>query len=203
MISVVINTCALGAHAGGVLGSDGRTVPHSQRAYVLRNLLLPLYLVDPHIDEVVVAGEWEPGPGYRYVNIPSRYKSSADALAQRQAGFDASQGDVVVFQHDDHILLPGWWAGLDSRADVLVPERWTRLRSPFGEQLNNGAPDYISGHCAIYKRKVLERCPWRAVPAVREWDIKHTEQIVAAGFAVRFTDTLRAWDIEHGATPWL
>lgn len=209
-VSLIINTSALGPRAATTLGGDGlrakpdspaRHVPHADRTYALRNWILPLCVAAECFDEVIVVGEWEPGPGYRYIHVPSVHFSSADALAQRQAGFDASRGDIIVHMHDDHVIEgiqePSLW-------DVLVPERWTRLRNPAGERLPNGIEHgYISGHCAIYKHKVLKTCPWRAVPAVRDWDVKHTEQIKAAGFGVGQAIGLRVWDTERGSTPWL
>jgi hypothetical protein len=191
------------------MGSDGRYGPHSMRLYALRSFIIPFYLSDPHVSEVIVVGEYEDGPGYTYLNVPSKHYSSADALAQRQAGFEASTGDTIIFQHDDHILDPKWASNLDSRADVLIPQRWTRLRSSTPERLNNGEPEcnpgvkeYISGHCAIYKRAVLEVCPWGKVPQIRTWDCQHTWQIRDAGFRVTRSDTLKVWDVEFGSSPW-
>lgn len=205
-VSVVVNTAALGPRADHVLGSDGRQrVTHAMRTYALRNFVLPTYVADKNIREVIVVGEWEPGPGYTYIHVPSVHFSSVDALHQRQVGFEASTGDWIIHSHDDHILDPEWASGLDTRADVLIPQRWTRLRCAEGERLNNGdasTEPYISGHCTIYKRAVLEQCPWAAVPAVRVWDIGHTRQIRTVGFNVARSDTMRAWDCEFGSEPW-
>lgn len=239
MISLVLNTSALGPKAKETPGSDGRTVPHAFREYALRNFLLPLYCADPYLDEVIVVGEWEPGPGYKYIHVPSVHFSSADALAQRQVGFEASKGNVVIHCHDDHWLQPltsaafahdsmcpewdDYRAGpchgcpLKEEGDVLIPQRWTRLRRPQGERLNNGEgiinPNlhgpymsemgYVSGHCAVYRREVLETCPWRAVEPTRTWDICHTQQMRAAGFHVVWSEALKVYDVEHGSTPWL
>ncbi|KKK90453.1 hypothetical protein LCGC14_2722840, partial [marine sediment metagenome] len=159
-----------------------------------------------------------------YIEVPSEHFSCVDALAQRQAGFERSTGDVVVFQHDDHMFLPpdyyelsigmspGWGTPAYKQIDVLVPARYTRLRDVNGERLYNGedrfpfsgSPDvpYISGHCAIYRREVLEACPWGNVEEQFTWDIRHTEQIRDAGFKIEWSDALRAWDVEAGAAPW-
>ena len=196
--SCIINTAALGPRAHDITGSRTPT-PHAARAHVLRSVILPLAM--SMFDDVIVAGEWEDGAGYRYVPCPSTTFSCVDALAQRQAGFEAATGDVLVFQHDDHLVLPFAPALLAALRGVLVPTRKTNLRSR-NEVLPNGFPSYISGHCAIYARAVLDACPWGAVPPVHVWDIAHTAQIHAAGFPVNLSSQLIALDIEYGATPW-
>ena len=215
MISLVINTCAGGPKAADTL-SSGRQ-PHAHRSFALRNFILPAALADPTFDEVIVVGEWEPGNGYVYIEVPSVHFSCVDALAQRQAGFERSRGVIIFFQHDDHMLarMPFWdeakntiipWA--KEPQDVVVPSRYTRLRNVNGERLQNGKPQlgleigYISGHCAIYRREVLEKCPWGNVDEVHTWDVAHTAQIRAAGFKIEWSDALRVYDCEAGATPW-
>ena len=190
--------------------SSGRQ-PHVQRAYALRNFILPAALADPTFDEVIVVGEWEPGNGYIYIEVPSVHFSCVDALAQRQAGFERSTGGWVVFQHDDHLLESGERGPVgdaihvpnSNRADVIVPARYTRLRNVNGERLNNGERKaYVSGHCAIYRREVLERCPWGAVDEVFHWDVVHTSQINMAGYKIEWSDALRCYDCEAGGRPW-
>ena len=221
-----INTCANGTKAAETL-SSGRQ-PHAQRSFALRNFILPAALADPTFDEVIVVGEWEPGNGYIYIEVPSVYFSCVDALAQRQAGFERSTNDWVMFQHDDHIIENPivdydeitmldkltFWTKI--KADILIPSRYTRLRNVNGERLFNGEgtkydgpvdnlhqrDGYISGHCAIYRREVLEKCPWGNVNEVHTWDVAHTAQIRAVGFKIEWSDALRVYDCEAGATPW-
>ena len=222
MISLVINTCANGPKAAETLSSGKQ--PHAQRAFALRNFILPAALADPTFDEVIVVGEWEPGNGYIYIEVPSEHFSCVDALAQRQAGFERSTGSHIVFQHDDHMLAPdvgrrlrgSSWVngGVAASIGVMVPSRCTRLRNVNGERLYNGEPHqvdhpldlshegYISGHCAIYRSEVLERCPWGDVPQVHIWDCAHTKQIRDAGFTIEWNDTLRCYDVEAGSHPW-
>ena len=227
-ISLVINTCANGPKAAETLGSGGQ--PHMQRSFALRNFILPAALADPTFSEVIVVGEWEPGDGYIYIESPSEHFSCVDALAQRQAGFERSTGGFIVFQHDDHILAPdvgrrlqgSSWVngGVAGEIGVLVPARYTRLRNVNGERLRNGectkheklgcfrcfdereCRAYISGHCAIYRREVLEKCPWGGVEKVHTWDIEHTAQIRDAGFTIEWSDALRVYDCEAGSRPW-
>ena len=193
MISLVINTCALGAGAKTISSGGQR---HSQREFVLRNFILPRAM--ELFAEVIVVGEWEDGRGYTYIPCESKNFDCTDALEQRQLGFEASTGQAVAFQHDDHILEKGVWC----QGDVTVPERMTRLRTVEPELLNNGFGHYISGHCALYKRHVLEKCPWGAVPKVFVWDAEHTKQIEAAGFSITWSTLHKVFDVEMGATPW-
>jgi len=228
MISLVLNTCALGERAKNVLSSGKQ--PHEQRAFALRNFLLPAAIADPAFDEIIVVGEWEPGDGYTYIEVPSEHFSCVDALQQRQVGFEKSRGSIVIFQHDDHMLASDFgsrtkhssWANHGIAATkfngIMVPARYTRLRNVNGERLFNGEhrlipgdassevnalfDGYISGHCAIYRREVLEACPWGDVPKQHTWDIAHTAQIRAAGFKIEWSDALRVYDVESGSTPW-
>ena len=221
-VSLVINSCANGPKAAETKSSGGQ--PHAQRSFALRNFILPAAVADPTFSEVIVVGEWEPGWGYIYIEVPSERFSCVDALAQRQAGFERSTGDVVIFQHDDHMLAPdvgsrtkhsswangGIGAGVRGEVGVIVPARYTRLRDVNGEKLLSGEPSdkgknregYISGHCTIYRRGVLERCPWSYVKKVFAWDIEHTKQIREAGFEIEWRDTLYCYDCEAGAKPW-
>ena len=223
-ISLCINTCAGGPKAAETLSSGRQS--HIQRSFALRNFILPAALADPTFSQVIVVGEWEPGNGYIYIEVPSERFSCVDALAQRQVGFERSTGDWVVFQHDDHLLASGdngpvsdaIYVPNPNRADVIVPARYTRLRNVNGERLFNGAPitgpgdassavnpfskGYISGHCAIYRREVLEKCPWGGVEKVHTWDIWHTAQIRNAGFKIEWSDALRVYDCEAGSRPW-
>lgn len=192
-ISVIVNTACLG---DPTTRNSQQIGLHATRAYALKHWIIPSYLADPHISELIVVGEFEAGDGYRYIWMPSIHKSCVDALSQRQAGFDAASGDWLVFQHDDHTLAPGWQNGLDVRADVLNPTRWRA-----GARLNNGEADfnpapYISGHCAVYKRRVLETCPWGSVPPQHTWDQAHTAQIRTADFSISWTDAMRVRDVE-------
>lgn len=224
IVSLVVNTCAGGVKAAKTLSSGKQ--PHAQRSFALRNFILPAALADPKFDEVIVVGEWEPGNGYIYIEVPSVHFSCVDALAQRQAGFERSTGGFIVFQHDDHILAPdvgrrlqgSSWVngGVAGEIGVLIPSRYTRLRNVNGERLNNGAPSpggpegninpyhlgFVSGHCAIYRREVLEKCPWGDVDKVHTWDCAHTRQIRDAGFSIKWSDALCVHDCEAGAKPW-
>lgn len=197
-LSVVINTCA--ASPRQTPSSTG--ILHSARAYALRNFIIPYYQHHPAVDELIVVGEWEPGQ-YLYLHQPSEHFNWNDALVQRQRGFLASSSPWVLFTHDDHWCeLPQGWA--DRAYDVVVPDRWTRLRNGTGEQINNGRNDgYIMGHCAFFRRAVIDACPWDVIPpSKRIWDVLHTRMVMDAGFHIHWDDHIRCWDVEMGAEPW-
>lgn len=224
MISLIINTNCLGESAQGL--SSGKQ-PYANRAYLLRNFIIPQAVANPVITEVIVAGEFEEGNDYEYVPYKGIYNNCADALLQRQVGFEASNGDtsigdIVIFQHDDH-LLDFDAITLSLMLDVVSPARYTRLRNSAGERLNGGEPrpcpdpkncrehlgippcgsiGYISGHCAIYRRKVIEVCPWSNVSPTFAWDGSHTKQIREAGFLIDWSTENKCWDIEYGSEPW-
>jgi hypothetical protein len=223
MISLIINTCA--GRDDGTLSNAKQ--PHAHRAYLLRNFILPQYIADPYIDEVIVAGEWEEGEGYIYVPVAPIHRTWADTLPQRQAGFEASKGDILVFQHDDHVLdnarkepefEDDWDNVLEDVLyggeswDVLSPTRYTRLRNVAGERLNDNSPGFnkytppgggINGHCCIFRREVIEAVPWNSLPIEWTFDIIMRERIQQAGFKIVWTDAIRCYDCEMGAKPWL
>ena len=200
--SIIINTAADAPHAKHVNSSGG--VPYSWRAYALQNFILPTYIESPFIDEVIVAGHWHEGTGYTYLPVEAVHFNWADCIAQRQAGFEAANGDTLIFQHDDHLL------GLEERfvparflaAAVISPDRFTRSRDVAGERLNSGWGQYIDGHCAIYQREVIERCPWKDVPVQFTMDMAHTAQIQDVGFRVHWAPEVKVWDVEYGSQPW-
>ena len=204
-LSVVINTCALGPRAAETASATNGAV-YAARRFALGNFILPAYLNDDFISEVIVVGEWCEGEGYTYIHSPSRYFSSDDAVAQREAAAKVATGDIIVFQHDDHILHPKAAKELVTSemdgADVLVLPRFVRSRlgdlaKPNG---SSATPPYIGGHCAAYTSDAISRVPWRAVPAIREWDQAQTMLMRAAGLNIRWpTNTPRVYDCEVGA----
>ncbi len=208
MISVVINTAALGEVAATVLSSG--SIEHGKRVNLLRDRLLPRLLNDPEVGEVIVVGEWESGAGYRYVPCGSVNYDCTDALEQRQRGFEASTGRLIVFLHDDHLPAENFFRMLRDYDvspvwDVLVPTRLA-LDSEGGTHiLENGFHEgYVMGHCSVLRRAICERVPWRRVPKVYTWDICHSILLRDANAKVRWADDLVVYDLESelGATPW-
>lgn len=198
-ISVVINTCALGPRAKEITGSRS-TTPHAIRAYALRNFVIPRYVDDPWVSEVIVVGEWEEGEGYTYIHSPSRFFSCVDALDQRQAGFEASSGDLIAFTHDDHVLATDTFIRLPTsfEHDLVLPRRFKRTAE--GEiQLPNGASEgYVSGHASLIKREMCERAPWGEVEKIHTWDLSHTKLL--AREKAKVVEGAKVYDIELGTT---
>ena len=204
-LSVCVNTCALGPRAVDTI-STTRAAPYAARRYALGNFVLPALIHDPFIMEVIVVGEWTPGDGYTYVPCASRYFSSDDAVAQRQAAFEASRGEFVLFMHDDHILHPKAAREIVSGAmcdvDVMVLPRFARGMHGDVAKPNGGdaTPPYLSGHAACYRREILERVPWKSVPAIREWDQAQTMLMRGIGARLAWPkDAPRCYDVEIGA----
>ena len=204
-LSVVVNTCALGPRAAETTSATNGAV-YAARRFALGNFILPAYLNDPFIAEVIVVGEWCEGEEYTYIHIPSRYYSSDDAVAQREAAAKVATGDIIVFQHDDHILHPKAARELVTTgmngADVLVLPRFVHSRLGDLPKPNGSAatPPYIGGHCAAYTSHAITTVPWRAVPAIREWDQAQTMLMRASGLDIHWpTNTPRVYDCEVGA----
>lgn len=205
MISLIITTCAL-----------GHPVPrYMLRSYALRTFILPRYLADPTLGEVLVVGEWEEAPEhlYKYVHVPAQHHGIGDAIVQRQAGFDAATGDLLVFQSDDHVFD----ASLSNaepimqqhHVDVLVPMRRTRMRKLESERVNGGEASeryprgYVPWHGAVYRRSAIEAAPWSALqPPYLSVDVQHADRLRDAHQHIAWTDALVLWDVDFGGTPW-
>ena len=181
-------------------------VAHGHRAWLLRNLILPTYRWAGLFSELIVVGEWEPGPGYTYLPFASVYRNCADALLKRQAGYDAlksKDADWVLFQHDDHLYDPtNDFPVLD--AHVLAPSRWTHGRSSVGEPLNDGsAYGYVNGHACLMRPEAFDLgFRWDTIAPVFTWDIEMTKRLADLQLDWQYTPHLRVWDVEEGASPW-
>ena len=138
---------------------------------------------------------------YRVIDVPPVTSNILDVLRQRQAGLIHATGDILVFQSDDHIvfddlnLVEPLMRALD--ADVLVPSRWTRIRG-IPEPLNDGRREgYAPFHCAAYRRRVLDECPWMVADGEPiSLDVRHSNAMKLAGFRIVWTDELQVYDIE-------
>ena len=203
-LACIVATSALAPHAGTTMSSGG--VPHGHRAWLLRNLILPTYRWAGLFSEIIVVGEWEPGPGYTYLPFASVYRNCADALLKRQAGYDALKGkdvDWVLFQHDDHLYDPtNDFPVID--AHVLAPSRWTHGRSSVGEQLNDGsAYGYVNGHACLMRPEAFDLgFRWDTIAPVFTWDIEMTKRLADLQLDWQYAPHLRVWDVEEGASPW-
>lgn len=183
-------------------------MPYSQRAWLLRNLILPTYRWSGIFSEVVVVGEWEPSPGCTVVPFDSVYRNCADALLKRQAGFDAlKRKDVewVLFQHDDHVYDPTNAYPVGD-CDVIAPGRYTHARNAMGEPLNDGsAYGYVNGHACLMRPDCFLKhgFRWDTIAPVFEWDMEMTKRLDALQLTWLYEPGLKTWDVEIGAQPWL
>lgn len=205
--AVVINTNCLGADATKASGASSRNPTYANRAWMLRQVILPWYHALGCFEHIIVAGEFEPGPYHTYVPVTPQTHDVFDMLAQRQAGVEATMGrshDWVLFQSDDHL-----WASENLRPvsevvpfPVLAPSRWTRARNGFGESVNDGGGIYLTGHGLLMQRWVTALCPWTTVP--HEWPLDHafTRHLESKGVLWHYAPQYRIYDVEVGATPW-
>lgn len=208
-IAVVVNTAALGVQSGDVLSSGG--IAHRQRIALLESTLHRL-MGDPWVTEIVVAGEWRqpiPTERWKYAECPSLNYDCTDALQQRETGAQQTTSELLVFLHDDHLPAPDFFPLLslhakeDRDVNVWVPTR--KCHREDGEiVLENGAPNYVMGHCCAMRRSMWEKAPWNHVPPVFTWDIGHTFLLKERGGKILFTTDLVVYDEETllGATPW-
>ena len=209
-IACVIGTAALAEHASRTLSSGGQ--PYSNRAWLLRNVILPWYVSAGTFSEIVVVGEFEPGPGYTHIPFNSVYKNCADALVKRQAGWDALKHknvEWILFQHDDHLYDPSNPYPAHDAAGVLSPSRFTRARCTQGEALNDGSgvgPNalvHVNGHVCLMRHSVLENgFAWTQSPPLFTWDVEVTHLLRQRNVPIRYAPELVTWDMEAGAEPW-
>jgi len=205
-IACIIATSALAADATVNRSFGG--VPYANRAWLLRNVILPCYVEWSDLfSEIIVVGEWEFFPGTTWLDFPSIYGNASDALVKRQAGYDALQRkDVewVLFQHDDHLYAPDNPYPM-ADADVLAPSRFTRARSGVGEQLNDGSTyGYVNGHGCLMRPSCFTRgFSWAGIPPTRVWDVAMTERLTGLGLTWAPAPQLKLYDMEAGASPWV
>lgn len=216
-LTVVVNTCCRGP--AGRLYSSGKQ-PYMERLWLLRNVTIPLYTkwMPELFRQVIVVGEFEEGEGYTYVHCPSTYKSCVDALAQRDAGFDAVENTAVqwiLFHHDDHVWDPTNQLLLPETADVLSPSRWTHGRSLEKERLNDGTYHagrtsqdvlglgYLNGHACLMRPHVFRHgFRWSKAEKIFQWDTSVTQVLQRQETRIRYAPELKVWDMERNACPW-
>lgn len=185
-----------------------RTASYGDRVEVLKETIK----CAEGFDEIIVAGTFEPGEGYQYVEVQPRFRDRRDALYQREFGARYSTGDVLVFCHDDH--RPGedfcdkllqvylcinrteqekesWKEYTDW--DLLIPERRHLVTD---EILNNGKEKgYMGGHCLVMKRWLWAEVPWIMLDT-EYWDISMTRLWKEAGAKLLWVDDLVHYDCE-------
>ena len=195
MIFCVINTIALARDADRI-SSGGR--PYSERAWLLKNVILPWYHSLRVFDEIIVVGEYEEGPYHRYVPCPQTRHNETDPLVMRDAGFRATSGekdDWILFQHDDHLWSPDNRGYTGEDVPVCSPSR----RDADGP-LADGGQEYVNGHVLVMRRWVAEQVPWVSAGFVHAWDVGYTKRLAEQGIPWKYIPELVALDVEPFAT---
>lgn len=167
----------------------------------------------PHFDEVVVVANWaharSVGDVARFLCVAPLTNTTTDALVKRDVGTLATSAPNIVYLCDDHALAPNFTRDLmDVLAepwDVLVPNRYTLVGTDT-VPLNMGeAERYCGGHAGVFRRTLIERCPWSAGPHDRLWD-KHMSWKQQTDLHARFLWKPRAGiairDLEPQNSPW-
>ena len=200
-VSYIINTAAGDKALTG--SNQWRSLPYSERARLLSEEVIPSALAEG-FHEVIVAGTWHDGEGYKYVPVQPMFRDRRDALWQREIGARHATGDVLVFGHDDHKVAAGFRAtlrhnyladvtGPTPEWDLIVPQR---LHGITNAVLNNGADkSYMGGHILVMKRWLWAECPWTAVDTVY-WDTSMSRIWREAGARIIFSDLLQHVDVE-------
>lgn len=183
---------------------DCAIIVTAPRVGLVEKHVLPSVLAQGLFRQVLVVGDYWPGPGYRYIPVPRVTGTTLDALMKRDVAAVASDADALCYLCDDHQLgnywTPEWPAWEQAGWDVLVPSRWVD-----GVEINNGMdpkwPDapYCAGHAGIYRRSVLRAHPWMATPHTPLWDLAHSRLARASGF--RFASCPDLWVLDIDPNP--
>lgn len=167
--AAVINTCAM---------KPGAPPQYAQRVDWVRKSVDTLR--DLGFQQVIVAGDFEPGKNYTYVPVGQQYHNCRDVLKQRQAGYDSVVGypEHIWFQMDDMQLISASFETIHG-VDVVSP---VRVSSKTGEELNSGwngigykdpVGPYIHTHAMLMSQKALLEAPWSLVSPIYRFDIVH------------------------------
>ncbi len=190
-VSLIINTACMAPHASATK-NPFRSDAYSERTHTIKEILHS----GADFDETIVAGVYEFGTGYTYLNVDAVYTDRRDALYQREIGARLSTGSILCFTHDDH--LPQFTAddvcAHDSDWDILVPKR---VHGKTGETLPNGRDEgYMGGHTLLMRRDVWVVVPWLTVESARCWDLVMSNEWRKQDFDITFTDDLVSVDLE-------
>lgn len=194
-ISYVINTAA-GDPRAAYSKNPHRASTYIRRRELLETEVLPRARAEG-FDEIIVAGSWREGEGYRYVPVAPRRRDRSDCLVQRELGARYATGTILVFGHDDHAVGEGFCERLrglaaDPSWGILVPRR---IHAGTGAELENGrAKGYMGGHVLVMRRELWAEVPWTSVDT-EYWDVPMTARWRAKG-EVRWEDSLTHLDVE-------
>jgi len=184
---------------------------------VIREILPVILACQP--DQTLIVGDlgWSGQLPFKnqwqYLHIPDMTRTTNDALVKRDVAALASQHPWIAYFSDDHKPTNDFglqFASLKfSDWDVFVPARYAAQPGHEGERLNMGEPTYCGGHAGLFRRSLIQELPWCAGPHHREWDLLNSQRHIQAGARYHFEPndekqvSLRVFDIEPGASPWL
>ena len=204
-ISLILNTSCMDPLAG-TIRSQWRRKPYAARIELLKKTIALAHRVD--WDEIIIAGNFESGNKYKYVEVQPVFRNRADALVQRELGARYSTGDVLVFCHDDHRpdeeffqILNDWCEddfGNFGAWDLLIPKR---IHHATDEELENGNHEhddresYMGAHCLVMKRWLWAEVPWTST-GTEYWDHSMTRLWKQAGAKMIYADDLVHYDME-------
>ena len=218
-LSLIINTASMDPFVAAK-GNMYRQGSYGDRRSIVRELIS-----SSGFDEVIVAGNFEPGEGYTYLELEPQLRDRRDALWQREMGARHATGDVLVFTHDDHVLdegfaeklrlyyIDGFMCDISDKApdpeckcgtyhsppewDLIVPKR---IHGLTGEELNNGKEEgYMGGHSLVMRRWLWAEVPWMSVNT-EWWDTTMTRLWREAGGTIVWSDKLVHIDREAKET---
>lgn len=179
------------------------------REKLLTESVIPSVLAQ-RFSEVVVAGVYHEGEGYRYLHVPPLTDTTIDALVKRDVGVVATTSPVVMFLCDDHCIIGDFSGHVErwfeqNESDVLVPARFAMHPQQGRIRINNGERDmYCGGHGGVFKREVVAKRPWSAMPHHRLWDYQSSEIQLNDGwrFATMRSQSVGILDLEPQNRPW-
>lgn len=176
-----------------------------KRIPLVKAKVLPSVL-DKGFDEIVWVGDGEPGEGYRFLHVPPLTRTTTDALVKRDVGTAATTSDWLFYLCDDHALGPGE-IPTGSTADVVVPSRYCQFEGlviPLNMGMTVADPNapYCAGHAGLFRRKLIQRRPWAAMPHDRLWDLISSRQQMAMGATFEQSMSWGVEDLEPEHSPW-
>jgi len=201
-ISLILNTSCMDPLAN-MMRSQWRKKPYAARIEVLQETIA--LAQGANWDEIIVAGQYETGDGYEYVEVEPVFRNRSDGLIQRELGARYATGDVLVFCHDDHRPEKGFrgliehWIDNHQSWDLLIPKRIHNITNEVLENGNHEAnplrESYMGAHCLVMKRWLWAQVPWTTI-ATTFWDHSMTRIWKEAGAKLVYADDLIHYDME-------
>ena len=220
MLNVIINTCCLtdDSYVAANYGSYGR----GKKTYAAREGaladMIECYLLQPGV-EVIVVGEYKPGPGYSYIRDPGLTHSPEDQAQQRHTAetWGGLAAQPTLYLNDDHYLpVEDIIEAIGCLKTFDIGVLAFRREDPDGVPLADGSggfpglSSYVMGHGHLATWGVVSQGLWGAVvPTVMrrgvrgafQADIQFTRELAARGVAWR-RGPYALIDMDGGDFPW-